>query len=365
MSKKNNSDRLDFAVIGHQDSWLNIKAFINGMRSISVGELSMEHIKDTFCYIPPRSVFKMKVRSKKGDTIHGVYIETFLDPEKLGPQYIRGNIKKVNEAIAVAQKLNAKIIALGGFTSIVLEGNLNPFNTTETKITTGNSLTSAFIIKGLENASKELNIDIKASQLLIIGATGDIGRACTNYFKGKVKGLLLCARNKKRLELFSKEISKEGIAVKYSTDLNHLIPEADIIISVASSKEIVIENHKKSVLICDAGYPKNLEQKIDVKAGVSLFHGGMGQIEEGYDFHPDYTKYFYKYPAPHIGHGCVLEAIVLAFENIFKNYSIGKGNITTDKIDQIYAMSVKHGIELAPFYNSQGLWGRNQKNIVL
>jgi fatty aldehyde-generating acyl-ACP reductase len=356
MVENYNTEQLDFAAIGHQDSWPNIKEFINGMRSSNVRDLSLEQVKNTFCYMPPRSIFKMKVRSKMGDLIHGVYIETFIDPDKLGPQYLRVNIKKVNDAIAVAQRLNAKIIALGGFTSIVLEGNLNTFNTSQTKITTGNSLTSAYILKGIEKASEKFNIKIKESHVLIIGATGDIGMACANYLKEKVKGLLLCARNKRRLEVFSNKISGECYSVDYNADLNQLITQADIIISAASSNEIAIKNYKKPVIICDAGYPKNLEQKIDKKDGISLFHGGMGHIGYGYEFYPDYTKHFYKYPSQHIGHGCILEAIVLSFENKFENYSNGKGKITNQKIDEIYAMSLKHGLEIAPFYNSKGLW---------
>lgn len=356
MSANHTLEHLDFAVIGHQESWDDIKSFINGMRSDNVGELSIEQVKKTFGYIPPRSVFKMKVRSKTGSLIHGVYIETFIEPDKLGMQSLRTNITKVNEAIAVAQSLNAKIIALGGFTSIVLEGNLNTFNTVDTKITTGNSLTSAYILKGIEKASQKFNVNMKASHVLIIGATGDIGMACSNYLKGKVKSLLLCARNQRRLEAFSNEILNEGHLVIHDTDVSKLVPQADMIICAASSNDIEIENYKKPVIICDAGYPKNLEQKIDEKEGVSLFHGGMGHIGYGYDFDPDYTKHFYRYPLPHIGHGCILEAVVLAFENRFENYSVGKGNISNQKIDDIYAMSLKHGLELAPFYNSKGLW---------
>lgn len=356
MSANHKLEQLDFAVIGHQESWNDIKAFINGMRSDDVGDLTLEQVKSTFGYIPPRSVFKINARSKTGASIHGVYIETFIEPDKLGMQHLRTNITKVNEAIAVAQSLNAKIIALGGFTSIVLEGKLSTFNTTETKITTGNSLTAAYILKGIEKASKKFNVDLKESHVLIIGATGDIGMACAKYLKGKVKSLLLCARNKRRLENFSNEISKEGYATKYDTDVSQLAAEANIIISAASSKDIAIENFKLPVIICDAGYPKNIELKIDKKEGIALFHGGMGHIGYGYDFIPDYTKHFYQYPLPHIVHGCILEAVVLAFEKRFENYSSGKGNISSQKIDKIYALSVKHGLDLAPFYNSNGLW---------
>jgi fatty aldehyde-generating acyl-ACP reductase len=356
LSEISNYEPLDFAVLGHQESWQNIEMFINGMRSSDKGSLSLEKIKDTFCYIPPRSIFRMKVRSKTGAEINGVYIETFIDPEKLDTEHLRTNIKKVTEAISVAQKLNAKIIALGGFTSIVLEGNFNAFKTIDTKLTTGNTLTSAYILKGIEKAAHQLNIDFNDCSILIIGATGDIGMACTNYLKSSAKQLLLCARNKKRLENFSNELLEQNVSIKYSTDLNEFIPEADIIISVASSKNIEITNCKNKLIICDAGYPKNLEQKIEERNYISLFHGGMGQIKYGYDFNPDYTKHFYNYPTPYIGHGCVLEAIVLAFENKFENYSTGKGNIINSKIEEIYEMSLKHGLEIAPFYNAYGLW---------
>jgi fatty aldehyde-generating acyl-ACP reductase len=64
----------------------------------------------------------------------------------------------------------------------------------------------------------------------------------------------------------------------------------------------------------------------------------------------------YYYDAPHIMHGCILEAMVLAFERKLENYSSAKGQITVDKMEEIYAMGFKHGIVLAPFYNAQGLW---------
>ncbi len=347
---------LDFAAIGHQDNWQNIVAFINGLRTTELEQLTLDKIKDIYSYIPSRYVFKMKVRSKTGTEINGIYIDTFIDPDNLDIKYLRTNIKKVHAAINVALKHDAKIVTLGGFTSIVVEGNVSKINTSKTKLTTGNTLTTAFILKGIEKATNQSRINLAESSVLIIGATGDIGMACSNYLKGNVKQLLLCARNKKRLENFSNQILQDSFAVKYSTHLDDLITEADIIISVASSKHIKINKHKNPVIICDAGYPKNLEQKIELNKGVSLFHGGMGQINFGYNFIPDYSSYFYKYPAPYIGHGCVLEAIVLAFEKKIENYSTGKGNITNDKIDEIYALSLKHGIEIAPFYNESGLW---------
>ncbi len=347
---------LDFAIIGHQDSWQNIIAFINAIRTPDLDELSAEKIKDIFSFIPARDLFRAKVTSKTGAEVNGVYIETFIDPDQLDYPFIRKNISKVMNAVSCAKKMSAKIVTLGGFTSIVLESNLDSFSSHETKFTTGNTLTAAFIVKGIEKAALQHGINLQESATLIIGATGDIGIACTNYLKNKVKKLLLCARNNQRLEKLSRELIRENIAVNYSASLQNLIPEADVIICVASSTGIQLPNCKKGVLICDAGYPKNSETKIENRNDLNVFHGGMGHVSNGYNFSPDYSNHIHRFGAPHIIHGCILEAIVLAFENKFENYSAGKGNITINSMEEIYSLSVKHGIDVAPFYNSKGLW---------
>lgn len=355
------SASLDFAVIGHQDSWLNITDFINGIRTSGEGELTTEKIKDIYSFIPARSLFKLKVRSKTGARINGIYIESFIEPDKLDIPFLRMNIAKVRNAISYTKKTGAKIATLGGFTSIVLEGNIDSFSEGDTKFTTGNTLTAAYIVKGVENAAIRQNLDLKDSSVLIIGATGDIGIACVNYFNSRIKRFLLCSRNNQRLEKLAKDLKSKNLQVEYSVSVQELIPEADIIICVASSSGIKLTGLKKNVIICDAGYPKNLETKIEHMDGVHLYHGGMGIISGGYYFDPDYSNNFYRYPAPYIAHGCVLEAIVLAFEKMFESYSAGKGLITVAKMEEIYRLSLKHGIVLAPFYNSKGLWENNQK----
>jgi len=347
---------IDFAAIGHQDSWQNISAMVNSIRTGGQGLLSCEKIKDIYSFIPSSVLFQVKVRSQTGTEINGAYIETFIDPDKLNTQFIRTNISKVMTAMSRAKKQGFKIVTLGGFTSIVLEGNLDSFATGGTKFTTGNTLTAAFIVKGIEKAAAGMNVNLRESNVLIIGATGDIGMACSHYMKTRAGKLLLCARNLQRLARMAGELEKEGIDLRYSVNLQDLVPDADIIIAAASSSGLTIDHCKKNVLVCDAGYPKNLEQHIVNNKDIRLFHGGMGQVSCGYDFKPDYSDSMYYYDAPHIMHGCILEAMVLAFENKFENYSSAKGNITPEKIEEIYALSVKHGIVLAPFYNTKGLW---------
>ena len=350
------TSRINFAVIGHQDSWQNIENFVNSLRSHEQEKLSLEKIKNIFPFIPPRVLFKVKVKSATGMEINGVYIDSFIDPDKLDFKYTKGNINKVLKAACCAEKAGACIASLGGFTSIVQEGNFDSFPKNGTKFTTGNTLTAAYIVKGIEKAVLQCNINLVDSNLLIVGATGDIGMACVSYFKNKVKQLLLCARNLNRLEKLAHCLLKENVNASHHISVDELLPDADIIICVASTSDLKFSICKKNTLICDAGYPKNLNKQINDNKEVYLFHGGMGQVSKGFYFNPDYSDSIYQYPASGIAHGCVLEAMVLAFENKIESYSTGKGNITLNKIEEIYACGLKHGITLAPFYNANGLW---------
>ena len=348
--------RLDFAVIGHQENWKDIEIFINRLRKPEQDILSIDKINYFFPFIPPRVLFNVNVKSVWGKEIRGVYIETFIDPDKLDNSHGKTNLKKVLQAAICAQKANAGIATFGGFTSIFQEGNLNFIPPGPTKFTTGNTLTVAYIIKAVEAASKYCNINISRSNVLILGATGDIGQACVNYFKDKAEAILLCARNKHRLQSVSAGLKNEGFNSILDTSPEKLLPIADVIICVASAFELNLSGFKKNVLICDAGYPKNLQYQINDNRDVHLFYGGMGQVKSGFSFDPDYSGSIYKYPAPGVAHGCILEAMALAFEKKIESYSVGKGNITQTKIEEIYQMAGKYGITTAPLFNINGLW---------
>jgi predicted amino acid dehydrogenase len=70
--------------------------------------MSVEKIRNIYSFIPATDIFRMKVYSKKGTEIDGVYIETFIYPKKLGPQYITANIGKVIAAVEHAKKTKRK-----------------------------------------------------------------------------------------------------------------------------------------------------------------------------------------------------------------------------------------------------------------
>ena len=89
----------------------------------------------------------------------------------------------------------------------------------------------------------------------------DIGSAVCRWLVNKtgIGELFLVARQKEPLDSLQKEL--DGGIIK---DLDEALPEADIVVWVASmpkTMEIDTNKLKKPCLMIDGGYPKNLDEK--------------------------------------------------------------------------------------------------------
>jgi len=351
--------RIDFALIGHQDSWQKTGALVNRMRlDEGMPRLSLSQVMEIYPYIPPRPLFELNVVSARGRTVKGVYIDTFIPPvspdpsgqsKQPGSSHVFSHLQKVKEACDSAASLGAPIVALGGLTSILLEANAASFQQIgNSTFTTGNTLTAAFIVRGVESACRQLAQPLSKARLLIIGSTGDIGSACVRYFSGKVSTILLHARQPGPLRTQALALLANGQPAIYSTRLEDLLPTADKVISAASSS-VRLPSFcllPKHAIVCDAGYPKNLDR--DFTGGAWLFSGGLGQVTHGFTTDPAYYKDLYDWHLPKLAHGCLLEAVVLAMEKQPVAFSSGRGNITVDAMENILQLADRHGIRPAP-----------------
>src|SRR5205814_900098 len=135
-----------------------------------------DEIKDILPWIPPRAVCHVEAGSIDGSKARGLYIDSFIPPDRLDAAYVHDNIARVRAAASYAIKAGAKIVSLGGFSSILIEGNFDQLPETHgTVFTTGNTLTVAFIVQGIKQMCALEGRDLRKSALLIVGATGDLG----------------------------------------------------------------------------------------------------------------------------------------------------------------------------------------------
>jgi len=347
---------VDFALIGHQESWKAAADVLSVLRGSEHPPLPEDEIRDILPWIPPRAVCQVEIGSITGAKARGLYIDSFIPPDRLEGAYVHENLARVRGAAACAIGRGAKIVSLGGFSSIVIEGNLNQLpERRDTVFTTGNTLTVAFIAQGIKKMCALEGRDLRRSTLLIVGATGDVGSGCARCLAPMVKRALLCARNPERLRRLAREIKAHGVEVEVATDLRRFSHKADIVICAASlaSPSLLLEQVAFNAIVCDAGYPKNLSPKAEMPAA-KVFFGGLGQITGGLSFTPDLHGILNRHPFPDVAHGCLLEGMALALEGRIEPFSQGRGFITPRRVEEIEAIAARHGIYLAPLYNADG-----------
>jgi fatty aldehyde-generating acyl-ACP reductase len=349
-----NACATDFAVIGHQESWRAAADVLAVLRGTELGRLAEEEIREILPWIPPRVVCHVEVGSITGARVRGVYVDSFIPPDRLDAAHTRDNLSRVRAAAECAIRAGAGIVSLGGFSSILIEGDFDQLpERGGTEFTTGNTLTVAFIVQGIRKMCSMQGRDLGASTLLIVGATGDVGSGCARCLAPAVKRVLLCARNAERLRRLAAELEADGIVVEIGTDVRAFSAQADVVICAASlaSPSLLLGGIAYDALICDAGYPKNLAPGPELD-GATIFYGGLGQVTGGMKFWPDFRGVLNRHPFPDVVHGCLLEGMALALEGRYEAFSRGRGRITPERVSEIEWIAARHGIYLAPLYGA-------------
>ncbi|HYV74027.1 MAG TPA: hypothetical protein VFB24_07200 [Candidatus Binatia bacterium] len=349
---------VDFALIGHQESWRAAADVLAVLRGPQHTPLPDDEIKDILPWIPPRAVCHVEIGSIGGTKARGLYIDSFIPPDRLEAAYVHENIARVRGAAAYAIKAGAKIVSLGGFSSILIEGNFDQLpERHDTVFTTGNTLTVGFIVQGIKKMCALEDRNLRRSTLLIVGATGDVGSGCARCLAPFVGRVLLSARNLERLRGLAAELEAPGVQVEIAIDLQRFSAEADLVICAASlaSPSLLLGRITPHAIVCDAGYPKNLSPSAEMP-DAKVFFGGLGQITGGMTFVPDFCGILNRHPFPDVVHGCLLEGMALALEARFEPFSQGRGFITPERVEEIEAIAARHGIYLAPLYNADDQW---------
>jgi fatty aldehyde-generating acyl-ACP reductase len=347
---------VDFALIGHPESWSAAADVLAVLRGPEHARLADDEIKDIVPWIPPRTICHVEVESIAGVKARGAYIDAFIAPDRLGGVWVHENVSRVRAAAACAIRTGAKIVSLGGFSSILIEGNFQQLpERCGTVFTTGNTLTVAFIVRGTQRMCALQGRDMRTATLLVVGASGDVGSGCVRCLAPEFRRVQLCARNEERLKRLAAELRADGMEVETATDVRRFADEAEVVICAASlaSPSLLLGRIAPDALICDAGYPKNLSPCGDL-AGATVFFGGLGQVKGGMRFAPDLHGILNRHPFPDVVHGCLLEGMALALEGRFEPFSEGRGFITPQRVHEMETIASRHGIGLAPLYNGDG-----------
>ena len=337
-----------FCLLGH---FYNFNHLGRGLKMLNPDYKmpSKEFLSKIFTVTPAFKMYDMdEYKSKTGATTNGCIILCTIIPDMIDSD-IDAVYSKVVRACKLAEKSGVGIITLGGFTSMAGEKLGHQITKdVDIPITTGNTFTTALAIDGVDKAVRLLEKDWKDLKVVIIGGTGDIGSGCARILAAKAKQVTVTGRTKSNLRAIKAELKKIGKAKIEATSNNKkAVKDADVILATAnvSASILNLESFKSSAIICDLAYPKNISYTETNRNDIFVFSGGLASVPT-----PINTGIIMGLPSHNVCYGCSCEAIILALERRFENYSFGRGNITPERVEEMRKLGRKHGFELAPFF---------------
>lgn len=296
-------------------------------------------------YFPPLYISEITGITSKdtGNETLGWFLACPYTPPTMMSLPVKTVYNKIIQTGRKAEALGAKMLGLGAFTSVVGDAGVTIAEALDIPVTTGDSYTVAIAVEAMYSAANHMHTDIGQATVAVVGATGAIGKACSQLLSLDVGKLILVGRREDATNEIRELCSGNGAEIVASTNLQDIY-EADLILTVTSAIEALIEPQhlKPGAVVLDVARPRDVSARVaQERNDVLVIEGGMVEVPgENVDFHFDFgfpeRKAF----------ACMAETMALSLEGRYEDYSIGR-DLELSRIQEIQQIATRHGFKLA------------------
>lgn len=300
-------------------------------------------------YIPP--IYLSRITGGQspatGQRIEGYLFALGATPRQMMKHSERFTYVRLNLAARMAERLGARIMGLGAFTSVIGDAGITVAHEADIAITSGNSLTVAATLEAAKQAVISMGItDLTRGKAMVIGATGSIGSVCARLLAQAIGKVVLVSIEPEKLIDLKRVILAEtpGSEITIALKADDLLEECDLVVTATSAfgqRILDITRCKPGAVICDVARPPDINPaEARLRPDVLVIESGEviipGDIDFGYDIGlPPKTAY-----------ACLAETALLAMEGRFEDYTLGR-NISMERVKEIYRLFKKHDFKLA------------------
>jgi fatty aldehyde-generating acyl-ACP reductase len=309
--------------------------------------LSVKQINFFSTFFPPVYISEITgIRSAAtGNEIRGWFVACPYTPARMLELPEKTVYRKIIETGRLAEKLGARLLGLGAFTSVVGDAGVTIAQHLSIPVTTGDSYTVAMAVQAVREAARVMDIPLSGATAAVVGATGAIGAVAAELIAREVPKLWLIGRRTEALEAVRERIRATSSAQVDITTNMAALAEADLILTVTSAVDAVIEPEhlKPGAVVCDVARPRDVSAQVAaVRDDVLVIDGGMVAVPGDVDFH-----FNFGFP-PGMAYACMAETMALALEGRYESYTLGK-NISVEQVETIARLAEKHGFRLGGF----------------
>jgi predicted amino acid dehydrogenase len=288
-----------------------------------------------------------------GKEIKGWFIACPFTPRRMRELPESIVYRKIIQTGRLAEKLGAKILGLGAFTSVVGDAGITIADALEVPVTTGDSYTVTVAVDAIREAARAMEIPLNTATAAVVGATGTIGQVCAELLAEDVERLYLIGRNQEgledlraRLQVRARTLRPGSVQAELiiSTKMD-VLAHAQLILTVTSAIHNMIrpEFLLPGSVVCDVARPRDVSAMVAAtRDDILVIDGGMVDVPGPADFH-----FNFGFP-PGMAYACMAETIALALEGRFEDYTLGK-HLTRERVEEIDSMAKKHGFRLSGF----------------
>ena len=280
-----------------------------------------------------------------GKEIKGWFIACPYTPRRMMQLPERTVYRKIIQTGRLAEKLEANILGLGAFTSVVGDAGITIADALVVPVTTGDSLTVSMAVDAIREAAKVMDIPLSTATAAVVGATGAIGQVCAELLADDVERLFLIGRREEALHELRDRLSVHARAELIVSTKMDVLAQAQLILTVTSAIHDVIrpEHLQPGSVVCDVARPRDVSAMVAAaRDDILVIDGGMVDVPGSVDFH-----FNFGFP-PGKAYACMAETIALALEGRFEDYTLGK-HLTRERVEEIGVMAKKHGFRLSGF----------------
>src|SRR5258708_33100790 len=299
---------------------------INPKRDVSskwpiVGKVLTEgQVNYLSAFFPPVYISEINgVRSEAtGREIKGWFIACPFTPQRMLQLPLNMVYDKIVVSGHKAEKLGARIMGLGAYTSVVGDAGQTIANRLDLPVTTGDSYTIMIAVEAVRKAAEVMGIPLHEATAAVVGATGSIGNVCAQMLANDVAELILVGKRADAVEEVREKCEGRRATVRTGTDMN-LIYDADLVLTVTSAINSVIEPQhlKPGAVVCDVARPRDVSKLVaDQRDDLLVIERGMVEVPGPVDFYFDFG-----FP-PKKAFACMAETMALALGRPYENFSI-------------------------------------------
>lgn len=321
----------------------------------------MNMVEKIAAYSPPFVYSHVTgIVSPSGVEAEGWLISVGGTPKEIMAHSPEFTYRQLLAAADIAKKLGAQIMGLGAFTKVVGDAGITVARRAPLPITTGNSYSASGALWAASDAVQRLGLVERNANgkwrghAMVVGATGAIGSVCARLLAKAVDELHLVSPETAKLLALKETILQEtpDAKVHMHATPDKSLAEMDMIVTATSGagkRVLDITKVKPGCVITDVARPLDIPAE-DVAKRPDVLVIESGEIELPGDVHMKNIGL-----PKNVAYACLAETIVLTLEGRFENFTLGR-NIEWEKVKEIYALGLKHGMKLASISGVNGVY---------